>query len=182
MKKLLIVTNIPSPYRVDFFHYIQTNMTDYDIHIMFQSGNERSFRTWSGGEEKLKNTHFLKSKFIKKTGFDQTEKFIPTGTAKTLKEISPDVVVCMEYNPCAIAVKHWCNKTATPYISWTDGTRLSEAHIDVLQKLSRKYIIKGTKAFIASSTAAEENNPKQLAEAITTLINALPKFTIFISQ
>ena len=62
-----------------------------------------------------------------------------------------------------------------PYISWTDGTRLSEAHIGVLQKLSRKYIIKGTKAFIASSTAAEENNPKQLAEAITTLINAPAK-------
>ena len=132
-------------------------MTDYDIHIMFQSGNEGSFRTWSGGEEKLKNTHFLKSKVIKKTGFDQTEKYIPTGTTKTLKEISPDIVVCMEYNPCAIAVKHWCNKTATPYISWTDGTRLSEAHIGRLQKMSRKYIIKDTKAFIASSTAAKDN-------------------------
>ncbi len=32
-----------------------------------------------------------------------------------------------------------------------------EAHIGLLQKLSRKYIIKGTKAFIASSTAAKEN-------------------------
>ena len=113
-------------------------MTDYDIHIMFQSGNERSFRTWSGGEEKLKNTHFLKSKVIQKTGFDQTEKFIPKGTTKTLNEIRPDIVVCMEYNPCAIMVKHWCNKIRVSYISWTDGTRLSEAHIGLLQKLSRK--------------------------------------------
>lgn len=154
---LLIVTNIPSPYRVDFFHYLQTHETDYDIHIMFQSGNEKSFRTWSGGEEKLKNTHFLMSKVIQKTGFDQTEKFIPIGTTKTLNEIRPDIVVCMEYNPCAIMVKHWCNRKKVPYISWTDGTRLSEAHIGRLQKLSRKYIIKGTKAFIASSTAARDN-------------------------
>jgi len=157
MKKLLIVTNIPSPYRVDFFYYLQQNVKEYEIHIMFQAGNDQSFRTWSGGEEKLKNTHFLKSKVIKKTGFDQTEKFIPSGTARTLNEIRPDIVVCMEYNPCAIMVKHWCNKTKVPYISWTDGTRLSEAHIGFLQKLSRKYIIRNTKAFIASSTAAKEN-------------------------
>ncbi|MCR5651288.1 MAG: glycosyltransferase family 4 protein [Lachnospiraceae bacterium] len=157
MQTLLIVTNIPSPYRVDFFHYLQTNIKEYDIHIMFQSGNEKSYRTWSGGEEKLKNTHFLKSKVIKRTGFDQTEKYIPTGTAKVLDEVRPDTVVCMEYNPCAIMVKHWCNKNRVPYISWTDGTRLSEAHIGLLQKLSRKYIIKNTKAFIASSTAARDN-------------------------
>ena len=157
MLTLLIVTNIPSPYRVDFFHYLQTNVTEYDIHIMFQSGNEKSFRTWNGGEEKLKNTHFLRSKVIKKTGFDQTEKYIPSGTTKVLNEVRPDIVVCMEYNPCAIMVKHWCNKNKIPYISWTDGTRLSEAHIGFLQKLSRKYIIRNTKAFIASSTAAKEN-------------------------
>ena len=157
MKKLLIVTNIPSPYRVDFFYYLQQNVKEYEIHIMFQAGNDQSFRTWSGGEEKLKNTHFLKSKVIQKAGFDQTEKFIPKGTTKVLNEIRPDIVVCMEYNPCAIMVKHWCNKNRIPYISWTDGTRLSEAHIGLLQRLSRKYIIKSTKAFIASSTAARDN-------------------------
>jgi len=157
MKKLLIVTNIPSPYRVDFFYYLQQNEKDYEIHIMFQSGNENSFRTWKGGEEKLDNVHFLKSRVIKKVGFDETEKFIPAGVGKELNEIRPEIVVCMEYNPCAIMVKHWCNKKKVPYISWSDGTRHSERNIGLLQRLSRKYIIRNSAAFIASSTATKEN-------------------------
>ena len=31
MQTLLIVTNIPSPYRVDFFYYLRTNTTGYVI-------------------------------------------------------------------------------------------------------------------------------------------------------
>ena len=101
--------------------------------------------------------HFLKSKTIKKVGFDETEKFIPAGVKTVMEEVKPDVVVCMEYNPCAIMVKHWCNVNKVPYVSWSDGTRHSEEGIGFLQKLSRSYIVKNTAAFIASSTATKEN-------------------------
>ena len=157
MKKLLIITNIPSPYRVDFFYYLQKHVDDFEIHILFQSDNASSFRTWDGGESKLKNVHFLKSKVIRATGNDITEKFIPTGCKKELDSIRPDVVVCMEYNPTALITKHWCNVHKVPYISWSDGTRHAERNIKFFQKWFRKYIVRNTAAFIASSKRTKEN-------------------------
>lgn len=157
MKTLLIITNIPSPYRVDFFHYLQQHETDWEIHILFQAGNDSSFRQWNGGEEKLTNVHFLKSKVMRSTGFDITEKFISTGTAGMIGSIAPDVVVASEYNAAAISAKHWCSRHKIPYISWTDGTRYSERNIHLYQKLCRKYIIRNSSAYIASSTKSKEN-------------------------
>ena len=157
MKILLIITNIPSPYRVDFFYYLQQHETGWDIHILFQAGNDISFRQWIGGEDKLRNVHFLRSKVIRRSGFDVTEKFLPSGTGKMISTIDPDVIVAMEYNPAALAAKHWCRMHHVPYISWSDGTRFSERNIRLYQRLCRKYIIKNTAAFIASSTKAKEN-------------------------
>ncbi|MCR5527412.1 MAG: glycosyltransferase family 4 protein [Lachnospiraceae bacterium] len=157
MKKLLIITNIPSPYRVDFFEYLQKTVDDFEIHILFQSGNEGSFRKWSGGEERLINVHTLRSKVIRATGKDITEKFLPSGCGAEIESIFPDVVVSMEYNAAALMAKHWCNKNHVPYISWSDGTRYAERNIRFYQKIFRKYIVRKTAAFIASSTKTREN-------------------------
>ena len=34
-KRLAIITNIPAPYRVDFFHYLQQHEKEYEIHIIY---------------------------------------------------------------------------------------------------------------------------------------------------
>lgn len=34
-KKAVFITNIPSPYRVDFFSYMQKNFPEYEFHIIF---------------------------------------------------------------------------------------------------------------------------------------------------
>ena len=60
MKKLVIITNIPSPYRVDFFYYLQENIRDYEIHILYASRNEDN-RAWKIDESKMRNSHFLDS-------------------------------------------------------------------------------------------------------------------------
>ncbi len=158
-KKILISTILPSPYRVDFFRYLQDNYNkEYEIHILFLTSNENSNRQWSADENRLHNIHFLKSKVIKlNTKFDEIQKIFNYGVTSFLNELKPDAVVGVEYNPTTIMIKHWCNKHKTPYISWSDGTAYSERNIGLLQKLSRRYIIRNSAAFIASSTKTREN-------------------------
>ena len=159
MKKIVIITNQPSPYRVDFFYYLQQKYAgDYEIYIVFSSSNNKTSRTWNGGEQKLKSVVFLNSKVLRfKKKLDVHEVIISYGIGKALSEIAPDVVVCSEYNYTSVLAKHWCNRGGTPFISWSDGTRFSERHIGFAQKLSRKYIIKKSAAFIASSSKTKEN-------------------------
>ena len=155
-KKAVFITNIPSPYRVDFFSYMQKNFPEYEFHIIF-SGAGMENRKWSVEMEEIEHYHFLKSKtIIIRKRFDDRYVFIPVGVEKTLNEIAPDVVFAMEYNPTILRAVHWCRKKKIPFISWTDGTLNSEKNIGKVQRLSRSYIIKRAAAFIASSTASHE--------------------------
>ena len=128
-KKAVFITNIPSPYRVDFFSYMQKNFPEYEFHIIF-SGAGMENRKWSVEMEEIEHYHFLKSKtIIIRKRFDDRYVFIPVGVEKTLNEIAPDVVFAMEYNPTILRAVHWCRKKKIPFISWTDGTLNSEKNI-----------------------------------------------------
>lgn len=156
MKRAVFITNIPSPYRVDFFSYLQKHYPEYEFHIIF-SGAGMENRKWSVELQGLTNYTFLKSKtIIIRKRYDDRYVFLPVGVEKTLAGIKPDVVFAMEYNPTILRAVHWCRKKRIPFISWTDGTLHSEKNIGKVQRLSRKYIIKRAAAFVASSTASKE--------------------------
>lgn len=156
MIRAVFITNIPSPYRVDFFAYLQKNYPQYEFHIIF-SGAGMENRKWSVEMDELKNYHFLKSKtLIIRKRFDDRYIFLPVGVEKLLKELAPDVVFAMEYNPTILRAVHWCRRKKIPFISWTDGTLNSEKNIGKVQRLSRSYIIKRAAAFVASSTASKK--------------------------
>ena len=64
MKRVAIITNIPAPYRVDFFDYLQKNYGEYEFTIIYSSRNEDN-RSWDVDQEKMKNSVFLESKTLK---------------------------------------------------------------------------------------------------------------------
>lgn len=66
MIKAVFITNIPSPYRVDFFAYLQKHYPEYEFHIIFRGGHgEPEMECGTGGTEPLP---FLK---IKDTDYPQ---------------------------------------------------------------------------------------------------------------
>lgn len=156
MKRVVFITNIPSPYRVDFFAYLQQNFAEYEIYIIF-SGSGMENRKWSVELEKISRYVVLKSRtIIIRKRYDDRYVFLPMGVEKELAAIRPDLVIAMEYNPTILRAVHWCQKKHIPFISWTDGTLWSERNIGKVQRLSRSYIIKRAAAFVASSTASKE--------------------------
>lgn len=156
MKRAVFITNIPSPYRVDFFSFLQKTYPEYEFHIIF-SGAGMENRKWTVELEGLEHYHFLKSRtIIIRKRFDDRYVFLPVGVERTLREIAPELVFAMEYNPTILRAVHWCRKKNIPFISWTDGTLNSEKNIGKVQRLSRSYIVKRAAAFIASSTASKE--------------------------
>ena len=96
MKHVAIITNIPAPYRVDFFDYLQKNYTQYQFTIIYSSKNEDN-RKWEIDQNKMCNSIFLESKTIKiKKRFDNYYLHIPMGVSKVLNKVKPDVVVGSE--------------------------------------------------------------------------------------
>lgn len=156
MKHIVIISNIPAPYRVDFFDYLSKNYTDYRFTIVYSSQNEDN-RSWEVDQEKMQNSVYLESKTIKiKKKLDTRYVHVPWGVGKLIKKLSPDVVVGSEYNPTILLALHYCKRHRIPYVSWTDGTLFSERNFGKVQLWSRKHVIKRADAYIASSTKSKE--------------------------
>lgn len=154
--KVVIITNIPAPYRVDLYAFLNETYADYDFEIVY-SGKSFPGREWTLNEDKLKYSHFLDSKLLsKKSQMDNYFIQLPKGLFKTLDKINPSVVIAMEYNPSALQAFLWCRLKGRKYIHLTDGTLASEDELGIMQKLSRYLIIRHSDALIASSTKAEE--------------------------
>ncbi len=156
MKRVAIITNIPAPYRVDFFDFLQKNYKDYHFTIIYSSKNEDN-RNWKIDESKMNDCVFLASKTIKiKKRYDNYYLHIPVGVAKALDEIKPDVVVGSEYNPTILQALHYCKSKKIPFVSWTDGTLFSERNRNFVQKFLRRYVIAKADSYIGSSTKSKE--------------------------
>lgn len=156
MKRVAIITNIPAPYRVDFFEYLEKTYDEYEFTIIYSSKNEDN-RKWDIDQEKMNQSIFLDSKTIKvKKRFDNYYLHIPVGVIKTLKKIKPDVVVGSEYNPTIIQALYYCKRKKIPFVSWTDGTLFSERNRNFVQKFLRRFVVARADAYIGSSTKSKE--------------------------
>lgn len=171
--KIAILTNIPSPYRVDFFRYLQTSYSNHEFHIIYSSA-KLSDRSWTINKKELYNSHFLNSRTITlKTKMDAKHIHITTNTNKILSSLHPDVIICSEYNLTILHATAWAKRHHIPYISWTDGTLFSERNINRLQKLSRQHIVKDASAFIASSSRSKEAQISYGADPNAVFISSL---------
>ena len=160
MKKVLIISNIPSPYRTALFSYLQETQTEYRFQILYTSRKE-SDRAWTQNTEGLKDTYFQSSRVLSvkggETGGTATRFIhIPKGLRGMLKNLNPDVIIGSEYNLSAVQAFLWAKGRGIPYINLTDGTLRSETYIGRIQKLTRKLIISRSDGFLASSTKAKE--------------------------
>lgn len=154
--KTLLITNIASPYRVDFFSYLQEHYPEYGFCVLYTSDRQEG-REWDTEQDKIRDSVFLHSRSLTvgKKGWERTIYF-PTNPKKTLDEINPDVVVASEYNPAALSALSWCKKHGVPFVHWTDGTLVNERNLNKVQVWSRKKIVSSADSFIASSTKAKE--------------------------
>ena len=160
MKNVLILSNIPAPYRTALFSYMQSGESQYRYQVLYTSHTEAD-RAWKVSEEELKDTYFLSSKILRVKGGDvggTATRYIhiPYGLTKMLNRLKPQVIIGGEYNLSAVRTLLWAKRHGVPYINMTDGTLRSEAYIGRVQKLTRKLIIGKADAYLASGTRAKE--------------------------
>ena len=160
MKNVLILSNIPAPYRTALFSYMQSGTPQYRYQVLYTSHTEAD-RAWNVSEEELQDTYFLNSKVLRVKGGEvggTATRYIhiPYGLTQMLNRLKPQVIIGGEYNLSAVRALLWAKRHGIPYINMTDGTLRSEAYIGRVQKLTRKLIIGKADAYLASGTRAKE--------------------------
>ena len=155
-RKIACITNIPSPYNVDLFWFLNQYSSQYKFFPVYTNDTEDN-RKWEADKNRLENSVILHSRVIKlKTALDQRYIHIPPSLEPTLNEIDPEAVIAWEYNIAALQAMHWCKKHHRKFIHVTEGTLHSERDLNAVQKWSRKRIIRHADGWIATSTKAKE--------------------------
>ena len=151
-----IITNIPAPYSLDLFNYIQDNSKEVQLSVIY-SAMSRKNRIWTIDPKRMRNSYSLDSIIISKKAGEYTRYIhIPKGAWKTLNKINSDVLLVYEYSITSVITLFWCKLRKKKYVHVTEGTLWSEHNIGNMQKLLRKLIIFNSDFYVACSSKSKE--------------------------
>jgi len=157
MKKVILITNILSPYRIPLFNSIK-EQGNFNFKVIALAETEKN-REWKLAKERIKfDFKILPGWHL---FFRTKRREIPIhlnyGILKILFQNRPDIVITSGYDSLAYWVAFFYSKIfKKKYILWNETTLLSAGGIKGLRGLLKKIIIRGADRYIASGTKAKE--------------------------
>ncbi len=146
MINIVLITNIPAPYRENLHELIADQFQD-NYTVIYCSELEAD-REW-----KIKHGNY-KRIFLSK--YNKTPRHHNTKIWNELKNINPDVVITDGFYPTMLYGFTWCITNKKQHLVFTDGTLRSENRLSIVHKLVRKVVFSRTKAFIGVSEGSKE--------------------------
>jgi len=155
MRRLVVVTNIPTPYRVPLFNTLAPALAGagWELEVVFGSaGNAR--RRWRIPEEELRFRHHYLAGRNLRLG---PERILNTyaGLGPFLRERRPDGIVCTGYSPGTMAALRHARRAGIPLAIWS-GTIPGDRERALWRRLQRRWLVRRSDRFLAYGTAARE--------------------------
>lgn len=157
MKKIVLITNIPTPYRVPLFNELaeQLHANGYHLKVIF-SGSGYARRKFQLDEQQFRfDYHILQGgKFTAGKTAERTL-FLYRGLRRQIREESPDLIIVSGYSPATIRCYFEKRQHGTPYIIWS-GSVPHERNSSWWRTIQRKLLIRNAAACVAYGSRARE--------------------------
>lgn len=148
--RVVILTNIPTPYRLPVYDLISAE-SGIDLHVLYMAARERN-RHWRLPRPQAPST-VLPSREIRLGG---RYVHIAWGVWRHLRRLRPDVLVTTGFNPPQLLAVLYCTVHGAAHVAQTDGTPESEERLTSLHRIVRRIVAHRTAAFVAASDAGLE--------------------------
>ncbi len=149
MTRIALVTNTPPPYRVPIFNRL-ARWPGVDFHAVFCSAREPN-RAWDLPAMQFER-HWLRERFVTVHGryIHHNPDVVPL-----LVRLRPDVVVTDGFNPTHLYAFLTARARRWPHVAMTDGSWESERALSLAHRLVRRFVFRGSGAFIAASEGGQ---------------------------
>lgn len=146
MMKVLFITNIPAPYRIDFYNELGKSV---DLTVIFESKSAEGIRfNWNINEIKNFKAIFLSEGNI-------NEKKVDWKILKYIKKNEYDHIVATSYSYFTEMIALIFMKIKNiPYYLETDGGLIREEN--KIKRLYKRFLISGAKGYFSPSEASDE--------------------------
>ena len=148
--KIVIVANIPAPYRESVYEQL-SEKDGVDLTVIYCAAIEKN-RKWI-----IENPRY-KAVFLKSKTFSFGEyhfHFNTSEISKQLRSINPNIVITNAFAFPMLVAFLYTLFFGKKHICFTDGTLVTEKKLTILHKLVRKLVFSKTSAFIGPSDATE---------------------------
>ncbi|MCG3110233.1 MAG: glycosyltransferase family 4 protein [Candidatus Manganitrophus sp. SB1] len=149
--KLVVLTNILTPYRIPLFEALQHRVKDFTVLLM---ARHEENRRWRLAPHSFK-MQVLPGIHIRPPGF-LISVHLNYGVIKALRKLDPDVVVSGGFGIANISAWIYCRLFRKRFIGWGELTMTDCATTSVIRRAIRQCLIRYSDGVIASSRVARD--------------------------
>jgi 1,2-diacylglycerol 3-alpha-glucosyltransferase len=118
-RRLVILTEIISPYRIPLFNALALN-EDVDLHVIFLAETDPDLRQWPIYKDEIKFSHQVLPSWRKRWG--KYNALLNRGVGSALGAAAPDVILCGGYNYVASwQALFWARTHHIPFLLWSES-------------------------------------------------------------
>jgi len=118
-RRLVILTEIISPYRIPLFHALAQS-SEVDLHVIFLAETDPSLRQWQVYKEEIRFSYEVLPSWRKRLG--KYNVLLNRGLARALRAAAPDVVLCGGYSYVASwEALRWARAHRVPFLLWSES-------------------------------------------------------------
>jgi glycosyltransferase involved in cell wall biosynthesis len=153
--RVVIVTNIPRPYRRALFGVLRVQLAavDLGLEVLYTSDPSKHVRRGGAhdGDDAADDTYVHGLSF--RRGYEHVIT-VPVGLGRAIARRDPVCVVAAGFGPSSIASAIWCHSAKVPHLIYSGGWPGQEGDIGRLQLMLRRWLVRKAAAYVAYGTAA----------------------------
>ena len=144
-RKVVLVTNIPAPYRVPVFNRLSLS-PDFAFTIIFCALREPN-REWA------LPTLYCPHRVLRGRVHVRGDRYVHNNpdVVRHLGQLRPDVVITTGFNPTHLFAFAYAKLSGAVHVAMTDGTFESEKSLGEIHRLVRRFVYARSGAFIGAS-------------------------------
>lgn len=158
METILLVTNIPTPYRLPLFNRLSSRFSDagFSLKVVFcEHGYAR--RRFDLRDEPVEFEHeYLNGGTVVDSKNTEKAYFLYRGLWKVLKRERPSKIIVAGFSPATIKVFFWGMLKGTPFYIWSGTINKGNRNAAPHRRWLRKVIISRAAGFIAYGSMAKK--------------------------
>lgn len=156
-KKVLLVTNIPNPYRIPLFNEIHKQLKDLNTDFLVAFGAKGyKRRKWNLDMQDCQFKYVFLSGLNLYKNRGEKSSFTYTGVVRLILKYQPDIVITNSYSIATTKLFFLSLMDISKYLIWSAAVEGKDVRPSRLRLFHRRQLVKRSSGFIAYGTKAKE--------------------------
>jgi glycosyltransferase involved in cell wall biosynthesis len=153
-RRLVIVTEIISPYRIPLFNALAQN-PDVDLHVIFLGDTDPKLRQWQVYKQEINFSYQVLPSWRKRIG--KYNALLNFGIQKALDQSAPEVVLCGGYSYIASwQALRWARRNRVRFLLWSESNLQDMRRRYRFVEFLKKQFLKRSDGFVVPGRSALE--------------------------